>query len=55
LVIKTVLFGLVWVSFGSRIGRDPANKTEKDPNETVETAIRPKRDSFETQTRPICD
>jgi hypothetical protein len=45
---------LAWVSFGSRIGRDQ-NKTEKDPNETVETAIRPKRDSFETQMRPICD
>jgi hypothetical protein len=51
--LTSVFFGLVWVAFGSRIERDQ-NKTEKDPNETVKTAIRPRRDSFEIPTtRPI--
>jgi hypothetical protein len=52
LVIKTVSFGSL---LGLAQGARDQNKTKKDPNETVETAIRPKRDSFETKRRPICD
>jgi hypothetical protein len=39
--------GLFWVSHKERL-----NKTKKDPNKTVETAIRPKEDSFKTRRRP---
>jgi hypothetical protein len=53
-VIKTALFGLVSVSFGSRTRRDQ-NKTKQDPNKTVETAIKPKEGSFKTKRRPNCD
>jgi hypothetical protein len=53
-VIKTFLFGLIQVSFGSRTRRDQ-NKTKKVPNKIVETTIRPKEDSFETKRRPNCD
>jgi hypothetical protein len=38
------------VLFVVSLGRDQ-NKTKKDPNKTVETAIRPKEDSFKTKRR----
>jgi hypothetical protein len=43
------------VSFRSCPRRDQNKTKKKDPNKTVETAIRPKEDSFKIKRRPNCD